>query len=60
MQEREIRIRAIEAAVSVAAPSDDIGNLLIHADWIVSYVETGRMPEIEGELPVARRIVQAA
>ena len=47
LREPEIRMRAIEAAASVASPSDDIGNLLIHADWISSYVISGSLPEIE-------------
>ena len=106
MQDREIRMRAIQAAVSVAAPGDDIGNLLVHAHenvereihevcrstaivlkqvepvehrscpgrpirhlvpfqvaafrvWINFYVMTGTLPEVEGESPVTRRVVQA-
>jgi hypothetical protein len=43
----EIRLRAVESAARVAGPTDDIGNLLIHADWIASYVGTGRLPEVE-------------
>jgi hypothetical protein len=45
----EIRMGAVEAAAAVATPSDDIGNLLVHADWIASYIKTGRLPEIESE-----------
>jgi len=45
----ELRIRAIEAAARVARSHEDIGNLLIHADWITSYVFTGRLPEVDTE-----------
>jgi hypothetical protein len=58
LRETEIRMRSIEAAASVSAPSDDIGNLLIHSDWITSYVITGIMPEIKSnESAVARRVI---
>lgn len=60
-REAEIRMRAIEAAAAVAAPHDDIGNLLVHADWIASYIETGRMPEVEStESSIAGRVMEAA
>jgi hypothetical protein len=39
----EIRLRAIESAAKVAGPRDDIGNLLIHAQWIASYIGTGKL-----------------
>lgn len=59
-KETEIRMRAIEAAAAVALPSDDIGNLLVHADWIASYVETGKMPQIDStESSIAGRFVEA-
>jgi hypothetical protein len=61
LQRTEIRMRAIEAAANVASPSDDIGNLLVHAEWIASYVVTGQMPEIETEQSVVTRsVVEAA
>lgn len=61
LPEREIRMRAIEAAASIAGRTDDIGNLLAHAEWISSYVATGQMPEIESESSVVtRREVVAA
>jgi hypothetical protein len=40
----EMRIEALRAAVSVASPTDNIGNLLIHAGWLCQFLETGRGP----------------
>jgi hypothetical protein len=43
----DIRIEALRAAVSVVSPTDDIGNLLIHAEWLCQFLETGRGPAVE-------------
>jgi hypothetical protein len=43
----EVRIEALRAAAKVATPTDDIGNLLIHAGWACQFLETGRPPEVE-------------
>jgi hypothetical protein len=51
----------METAAMVAAPNDDIGNLLVDADWIESYVKTGRLPEVESEQSaITGGIVEAA
>ena len=51
LNESEIRMRSGESAARVAAPADDIGNLLVHADWIAAYVGTGRLPQVELSVP---------
>jgi hypothetical protein len=43
----EVRIEALRAAVSVASPTDNIGNLMIHAGWLCQFLETGRTPAVE-------------
>jgi hypothetical protein len=43
----DVRIEALRAAVSVAGPNGNIGNLLIHAGWLCQFLETGRAPEPE-------------
>lgn len=55
LSDAEIRMAAIDAAATVASPADDIGNLLVHAEWIASYIATGRLPEIELERSIVAR-----
>lgn len=56
-----IGMRAVEKAAIATSPNDEIGNLLVHADWIESYVKTSRLPGIQLEQSaVAGRIVEAA
>jgi hypothetical protein len=52
----EVRIEAVRAAVAVAQPHDDIGNLLIHADWLRQFLENGEVPIVESSV-IAERIV---
>jgi hypothetical protein len=51
----EVRVEALRAAVSVASPTDNVGNLLIHAGWLCQFLETGRGPAVEST--VARSLV---
>jgi hypothetical protein len=41
-----VRLEAVKSAAKVSSPSGSIGNLLIHADWLASYILTGKPPEI--------------
>lgn len=57
----QIRVCSIEAAAEVTTPSDDIGNLLVHAGRVASCLMTRRLPEVEMEqLSIAGSVVQAA
>lgn len=50
----DVRIEALRAAAKVASPTDDIGNLLIHAGWLCQFLETGRAnPEVDNQSTIA-------
>lgn len=40
----EVRLEALRAAARVAQPHDDVGNLLIHTEWIYQFLTTGKSP----------------
>ncbi len=48
MTDREIRLMALHYATAVASPSGTICNLLVHAQWVERFINSGQMPEIEG------------
>ena len=57
----EIRMEAIKAASVTCRPSDDVGDLLVHADWLANYMKTGKLPETDTQHSVvAGGIVSAA
>ncbi len=52
----KVRIEALRAAAKVASPTEDIGNLIIHTQWLCQLLETGRAPEVDNESSVTGRI----
>ena len=42
MKEQDIRLEAVKAAARVSGEHDGISNLLIHADWITTFVIHGK------------------
>ena len=42
--EQQIRLEATKIAAQFASPYDDIGNLLVHAGWIYSFITEGKNP----------------
>lgn len=62
MDDEMLRLETLKIAAQIASPTDDIGNVVAHADWLSKYVRTGARPE-EGEnesSTVARRDVVTA
>jgi len=47
--EQTIRLEAIKAAARVASIHETTGNLLVHADWISTFIFEGKQPLIETE-----------
>lgn len=41
-----VRLESIKAAFTVASPHDDVANLLVHADWVASYILAGKSPAV--------------
>lgn len=42
--EQQIRLEAVKTAAKIASPHDEIGNLLVHAGWISSFIIEGKNP----------------
>jgi hypothetical protein len=51
MFNQKVRLEAIKAAASVASMRENVGNLLVHAEWISTFIIEGKQPLIESENP---------
>lgn len=60
MDDETIRLEALKVASQIASPTDDVANILIHADWLYGYVKTGAMPERSESAVTGSRTVLAA
>jgi hypothetical protein len=60
IRDTAIRMEAVKAATAITGQNDDIGNFLIHAEWIASYIRTGYFPEAESEQSIVTRSVVVA
>jgi hypothetical protein len=52
MKEQDIRMEAVKAAARVSGEHDGIANLLIHAEWIETFIIRGKDAVIVDEEPI--------
>lgn len=45
--EQQMRLEALKIACDVASHNDGIGNVLVHAQWVLEFLLTGKPPVVD-------------